>query len=142
MNVWLDPYYYLYRGPQYLYRKIRALSKRGPGQTHPGHSGSRDINSIMRKYRRNQLTGLMRTNSLTETGRIGVGYGPLTFWRRPVLSTERSLRISDSIEKMSSRKGLSLVREFANHWVFCLRKNGAGHLPAAQAPHEMQREPE
>lgn len=140
LNAWLDPYYYLYRGPQYLYRKMRVLYKRAPERTHPGHSGPRDINNIMRKYRRNQLSGLMQTYGLIETSRIGVGYGPLTFWRRPVLSTQRSLRISDSIERMASRKGLSLIREFANHWVFCLRKNGAGHLPAAQAPHEMQRE--
>jgi ubiquinone/menaquinone biosynthesis C-methylase UbiE len=140
LNVWLDPYYYLYRGPQYLYRKIRALtSTNDPGQTQPGYPGSRDINNIMRKYRRNQLSGLMRTCNLIETVRIGIGYGPLTFWRRPVLSTERSLRISDSIEKMASRKGLSLIRDLANHWVFCLRKNGtAGYRSVAQTPHEMQ----
>ncbi len=138
LNAWFDPYYYLRRGPQYVCRKLCAPSKHDPWQAHAGKSGPRALDDILRKYRRNELSGLLQEYNLIETGCMGVGYGPLTFWRRPVFSTERSLRISRRIEEMASRRGLSLICDFANHWVLCLKKGGnAGNGANRRDPHEM-----
>lgn len=117
LNVWFDPYYYLYLGPRQLCLGIRQRSTPHPLPTKPG-----TVDRIMRKYRPKQLSAIFRSQDLLETDCRGIGYGPFTLWRKAVFSTGRSLRISQGIERLSSRKGLTLLSSLANHWVICLRK--------------------
>ena len=57
----------------------------------------------------------LTSNSFIITDRLG-------FWKKEFIPYRQSLKISQLLEKLSSKSFLHFFRIFANHWVICLQK--------------------
>ncbi|HEY7531797.1 MAG TPA: class I SAM-dependent methyltransferase [Nitrospiraceae bacterium] len=120
MNNLLDPIYY-FRGLKYV---VHLLSKKLPIWKTPPDPVDFSTNEMFsnRRYYYGQLGGDFRRSNLGTVDVVCIGFGPLTFWRRPLLSERLSLSISDRIERASGRPGFRWLGVFSNRWVISLRK--------------------
>lgn len=112
LNTLLDPYYYLYKGFNYLNnQKLMNKDK-------SNFNGKEEV--PLRKYFYSRLSALFRYHNLKKIGCAGVGYTLLSFWRKDIIPLKLSLKISAFIENLSERKIFSFMNIFANRWVICL----------------------
>jgi SAM-dependent methyltransferase len=121
LNNLLDPYYYLVRAVQFFMRKNPFRGRKEPEPLSPD-----DIESnrtfANRRYYYGQLSKLFERHNLTPVGVAAIAFGPPTFWRRPLVSLPRSIRISRFIQRLAAKPHLAFLKPFANRWVICLRK--------------------
>ena len=115
-----DPYYYLRRLPHFIKHMISRSLKRENRLT------SRDIRKNdtfrNRRYYYGQLRGLFKGCGLEIRSVAPIGYGPLTFWEHEYFSREFTLRVSQKIERLASRRGFSFLKAIADRWVMVLEK--------------------
>ena len=115
-----DPYYYLYRGPLVLINRLFRLKRRGNLLTSDDINKNRTFRN--RRYYYGQLKGLFKRYGLTVRTVRPIGYGPLTFWEHEYFSREFTLRVSQKIERLASRRGFSFLKAIADRWVMVLEK--------------------
>lgn len=114
-----DPYY-LKRGIKYLLHKI-GLSKLNSGQTLNDVSMNHDFKN--KRFRFHKLVNIFYENGFIVTAYKNVSFGPLSFFLKPIFSLRNNIRFSKWLENISNKKVGSLLKKFANRWVFELRKN-------------------
>lgn len=116
----LDPVYYL-RGFRYLVHLFRR--KTTPPDKSPDTSdvGSNRMFSN-RRYFFGQLKRTFRESGLESIDVRCIGFGPLTFWRRPILPERISLSISDRFASVTGKAGWKWMGAFSNRWVISLQK--------------------
>lgn len=120
ISNWLDPYYYLNRGLKYIFYKMYT-EKSNAGPLKPEDFGTNDT-FRSRRYYYGQLNGLFDINGFYDRKTVGVGFGPVTFWRREILPASISIKISDFFESLARKRFLAAMSFFANRWVICLKK--------------------
>jgi ubiquinone/menaquinone biosynthesis C-methylase UbiE len=121
INNLLDPYYYFVRAVQFLVRKAPLWRRRRSEELSPD-----DIETnrtfANRRYYYGQLSKLFERHDLTQVGVAAIAFGPLTFWRKPLLPLPLSIRISRFIQRATLKPSCTVLKVFANRWVICLRK--------------------
>lgn len=115
VNKVLDPYYYILGLARYIWLRARP----GPGPLTEQDFGTTRI----RRYRYGQLRRHYRRHGLRETLSVNVSFGPLTLWRRPLLSLETSIGLSERLRRWSLKAPLEGLKLFSNHWITCLQKS-------------------
>ena len=122
INNVLDPYYYIVKGIEYIAQK-NPLSK----NCRTGALSSLDFIAntrfAHRRYYYGQLSALFKRNNLRRLAVRGIGFGPMTFWRKQLLPIRFSIRISRFMQNAALKKHFSLLNIFANRWVVCLIKS-------------------
>jgi SAM-dependent methyltransferase len=129
LTVWLDPLDYVRRAAKLLSHQSSAAWKAGDTARRKGETAADEIKLTMRMYRYNQWMRVFRAAGLIQKKCIGLGYGPLTLRRKPILPMTASLRISHLIEGRTPGKRSRPVSFFANHWVIVLKKRSADPQP-------------
>lgn len=122
LNYLLDPFYYcrlLARITGRILPKAFGLKRKTAPRTLSG-----DADSSLpcdKKYFIWQLSRSIRRHGLKIREIIGFGYGPLTFWRKQIISDPASVGISRKLDLAA--RTFSLLKLFANRWVFVVEKN-------------------
>jgi ubiquinone/menaquinone biosynthesis C-methylase UbiE len=113
----LDPYYYLVKIVKYMLKKCLRRGK------DISYDFGKNDSFINRRYYHGQINKLLQQNKLQLLDSEGIGYGPLTFFRKEILPDSISSRISELLEQVADRKQFNFFRVFANRWVICLKKS-------------------
>jgi len=108
----------------------RALRQRRRGQEHekrlmlPGGGPDSSNRSLEPNWTRRRTPGEMREflsrHGLDILEWTGIGFGPFTFLGRQILSFDRSVRLSASLERMAQLPGLRPLGRLAGTWVLTL----------------------
>jgi len=107
-----DPYYYL-QGFIFLWKKVFR----------DGNNGNESVNiDDFRRYFVWQLPVLFRSFNLRILEVINIGFGPMTIWKKEIMPEKFSLRVSQLLEKLVTKRSFFLLKAVANHWVVCLQK--------------------
>jgi ubiquinone/menaquinone biosynthesis C-methylase UbiE len=116
INNIFDPYYYACRVLPYFRHRLFGNKK----------SSDRDVgknkNFSSRRYFMWQLNKEIKSQSLIKVGIYAVGFGPMTIWRKEFIPVQYSIKISDFCERAANDRCLSLLKIFANRWVYCFQK--------------------
>ncbi len=116
INKIIDPYYYTIWMIRKIWKKLRNYSC-------SGEVFKNKFNIEMaRKYRYKKLNRLYQEFGLKKVQTVGVSFGPLTIWHKRVLPLSYAIRISQTLAKLSNRRGLGFLIRLANHWVTWLEK--------------------
>jgi len=115
-----DPFYY-FRGLKYLIHKLKRKKTGLDISPDSSDVGSNQMFSN-RRYYLGQLRRAFRESRLTSVNVRCIGFGPLTFWRRPFLPERMSLSLSDRLENGSGKAGLRWLGIFSDRWVISLKK--------------------
>ena len=114
----LDPYYYLVRGVDF------AVHTLGGRRTHSPNAddvhGNRSF--VVRRFLRGHLDGPLRERGYRLVSRDPVGFGPFTFWQRPLGSEEGCVRWSGRLDALCGVRGFHWFGFFANRWVSAYSK--------------------
>lgn len=121
----LDPYYYLNRGLKYVLYKT-YMEKNKAKSLKPEDFGTNDT-FRNRRYYYGQLKGLFNINGFCEINAAGIGFGPVTFWRKDFLPVTMTIKISNFFENLARKKFFSIMALFANRWVICFKKASSGN---------------
>ena len=117
----LDPYYYLCRSWQYLwYHLLGTMS--GGSQTDDSHVFGNNKAFGIRRYTLTQIDRLFEESGLQKIETAGVEYGPLTIWKKELLPSEISIRISAFIDQLSHLNGFKWVQMLSSQWVISFIK--------------------
>lgn len=117
----LDPYYYLCRAWQYFWYRVRGnATMKTSGQSADDFGQNRTFG--IRRYHYGELESLFRVYGFNRTCLDGVEYGPLTFWKREFLPDSVSLRINDTLERLSDIQCLRWIKVLAGQWILCFEK--------------------
>ena len=108
----LDPFYLLAWPVQKLWRRLTRSRVERSGFT----------SGMIRRYRYRQLDRLYHDAGLIKISDLGTSYGPMRFWRRECFSVASSIRISESLVKLSCQRLFRGLIRVANHWVISLEK--------------------
>jgi len=119
INNLLDPYYYLNRGLKYILHRTYKKSK--VKSVKPEDFSLNDA-FINRRYFYGQLTSLFKDCGLQKITTIGIGFGPITFWRKEFLQSALSIKIRNFLGNRANKKYFALMNIFANRWVIGLKK--------------------
>ena len=116
-----DPVYY-FRGIKY---GIHLIARRLPSRKKPADPMDCSTNRMFsnRRYVFGQRRGAFLRSRLTSVDETCIGFGPLTFWRRPYLPERFSLSLSDRLDHASRRCGMRWLRFFSNRWVISFKKD-------------------
>lgn len=117
----LDPYYWFVRGVKYIFRNT-GKTKAGLKAEETPTQISTNSNFSNKRYSCWQLEKTLKEAGLVAVDWVSLGYGPFTLFKKKVFSEERSLKISDLLEKTFQRRTPKTGRCFANRWVICLKK--------------------
>jgi SAM-dependent methyltransferase len=126
MNNLLDPYYYLVRGVQFIVQKS-SLGRKGGSKTLSPVDLRSNSTFANRRYYYGQLSDLLERNNLMQVGIAGIGFGPMTFWRKKLFPDSASMSISRFIQRIALKKYFAFLKIFANRWVICLRNGNPRH---------------
>jgi ubiquinone/menaquinone biosynthesis C-methylase UbiE len=118
----LDPYYYLYRGPLFVLRRVVRMAMKKARHT-TSEDLSRNLTFKNKRYYYGQLNGACARSGLLLRGVRPIGYGPLTFWHKEYLPRTLTLDISRRIERAVILRPLSFLKAVAERWVFDLEKS-------------------
>ena len=113
LPILFDPYYYLHHGFTYVWNKIFRN-----GNKESEFTGLKEY----RRYFAWKLYNLFKDFNFKILEIKTIGFGPMTFWKKEFIPYRQSLKISQLLEKLSSKSFLHFFRIFANHWVICLQK--------------------
>ena len=109
----LDPYYYLIRLWQYIFVKLGLRKKKNPDLRR--YSSNESFTN--KRYSISKLRSIVKNSELTLKEISSIGYGPVTFWKKEILTLKMSLRISDFIETRAERKKNTIFNSVPNRWV-------------------------
>ncbi len=84
---------------------------------------SDSITSTARTYWPWHLRPLFQEHNFERLALYGIDYGPLTFFEKPFLSDQVSLKINNILNSLSEVKIFSWIKLFANQWVIVLQNN-------------------
>ena len=121
INVLLDPFYYLCRVWQYFWHGMHRKMQ-GDCYAADQEDIGRNRTFEIRRYLVWHLSTLFEQHGLEMFSARGIDFGPLTFWRREFLPVRLSMRLNDTLNRLSQKKGLSFMNAFAGQWVICLKK--------------------
>ncbi len=116
----LDPFSYLIAFSRYLSKRLSYRQSGKAGATEFVRGGTFTV----RKYLYHRLGSLFEAHGLKIKEIKGCGFGPFTFFRKPVFSVERTQDLSARIEGMTSYWAFRFLNCFANTFVLRIEKNG------------------
>jgi SAM-dependent methyltransferase len=121
ISNFFDPIYY-FRGIRY---GIHLLARRLPVRKKLADPIDFSTNRMFssRRYIYGQRRGAFRLSRLTSVEATCIGFGPMTFWKRPYLPERLSLSLSDRLDHASRMSGLRWLRFFSNRWVITFKKD-------------------
>ena len=111
-------FYYYYRAIIYFISKFKISQENA--LTIKDFGKNTDFSN--RKYYLTQLNKIFRKNGLFNAATLAVGFGSVTLWRKEIFSVAHSILFSNFIENVSNKFKLSVLKFFANRWVFYLKK--------------------
>lgn len=117
VNNFLDPYFYIEAGRLVKRKLFAGKRKRQDGSVRVGNQAF-----DTRKYFYNQLKPLFAAHNLSEIKTVALGFGPLTYFKKQILTGRSFLLISGSLEKMAGLKIFRFLNFFTNHWVVYLKR--------------------
>lgn len=115
-----DPVYY-FRGVNYVIRHFTRKKSVTGGEPDASDVGSNQMFSN-RRYFLGKLRRIFRESRMTTVEVRCIGFGPLTFWRRPILPERMEFSLSDRLDNGSKKSGLGWLAYFSNRWVISLKK--------------------
>lgn len=115
-NYWM---LHLILDPFYLYRACARLFGAKEAET-----GAEFDSSKIRRYTRGEFRRLFAGSAMRETHASCSSFGPMRVWRKDCLPIAASMRLSDSLRRLSDLKAGAFLRRLGNHWVITLRKEG------------------
>ncbi|MCU0343266.1 MAG: class I SAM-dependent methyltransferase [Ignavibacterium sp.] len=117
LKNFLDPYFIIYKGWKYLFKKFKKSKK---------NLEIKDIGLntefTNRRYRINTVDPILKNNGLNIVSKLSVAYGPPRFCYKDYIPLKTNIKISDYLIKQSNKKIFSFLKSFANRWVICVRK--------------------
>lgn len=116
INNIFDLYYYVCRLLPYFRHRLFGNKKSS------GPDFGRNKNFSNRRYFMWQLKNEINSHNMIEVEICAVGFGPVTLWRKEFIPVQYSIKISDFCEKAANGRCLSLLKIFANRWVYCFKK--------------------
>lgn len=128
LGSFFDPYYILIRGFHFLRYLVRKKSNEH-GKRLTTEEMATNKNFCNRRYLYGQLDKLFLKEGCKRVSIQGIGYGPFTLFKIPVLPEALMLRISNFLESAALSTWMSWLNLFATRWVVCVRK--AGKPPGA-----------
>lgn len=114
----LDPYYYLVRIWQYVFVNLGLKKKKN--EHLKGYSTNESFTN--KRYSLNRLKSIVRKSGLQLKEYASLGFGPLTLWQKEFVPLKTSLKISDFLERHSSKHNGTLLNKFPNRWVIYTQK--------------------
>jgi len=117
----LDPYYYLNRGFKFLILKAGSVMNKKIDCLEPANIGTNDTYCVKR-YFKGKIKNLFKNHNIRQIDTKGLGFGPFTFWQKPLFSNDLSLKISNYLEFLSGQTFFSFLINFSNRWVICQQK--------------------
>jgi len=115
----LDPYYYINGIWKYLKFRYGNNSNRSNLKKQDFSSNEAFTN---RRYLKKQIQNLVNNSGLKIEEIIGIGYGPLTFWRKQFISLRYSIKISEFFERSASMLPKHFIDKFASRWIIVTKK--------------------
>lgn len=112
LSILLDPYYYTKCLCTYFLQLLIGDRKKSKSVTIDNY----------RRYFAWRLGIIFRKYTLEVLESVNVGFGPLTLWKHEFISENRSIRISNFLEKLSEGWLFNFLKNVVNHWVICLQK--------------------
>jgi len=109
LHLLLDPYY-VYRA---VVKRFRAAQN--------DHVVDFDYRNI-RRYSLKQLKKLCSKYGLRTTSTSCSGFGPLRFWCQPLLPLRSSMRVSETLRALSTRRSFSCLCYVGNQLIVTLQK--------------------
>lgn len=122
LHNFLDPYYY-FSAIKHIKRKLfKSVGSNIENSQTTRFKTNEDFSN--RKYFYWQLNKFFRINSLSKLENRAIGYGPISFGRKPIFSYNLNEKLSNFGERLVNGKIILFrpFRIFANRWVYCLRK--------------------
>jgi ubiquinone/menaquinone biosynthesis C-methylase UbiE len=120
VGILFDPVYYV-RGIRYVIHLLAGKKSATGAAPDSSDVGTNQMFSN-RRYFFGQLRKVFRESGLESVDVRCIGFGPLTFWRKPVLPERMALSLSDRLDRASAKSGLGWLAVFSNRWVISLKK--------------------
>ena len=121
LNTIFDPYYYIFRGPKYLWLKLAKIFGEN-SNADKKTDFKENIEFKNRRYFFRRFKSQCENHNLLCISSYPIGFGPLTIWRRQLLPFKWSLIINNFLEKMTTKRFILSINHFASRWVFCFKK--------------------
>lgn len=116
----LDPYYYLVRIWHYLWYGLLRKSATSKEVLDPV-SFNENKQFGVRRYSLDRACAIFsRYGAVPEECKTSIEFGPLTLWKKEILSDERSIALSEFLWRLSSR--WNWLKNFSNEWVINFKK--------------------
>lgn len=119
LHHFMDPYFFIKSA--YRFIKSKFVNKRKRLEITPQDFDSNE-NFAIKRYKRGQIYNFLKYCELKEKEVIGIGYGAFSLLDRKLFSLNLSIKISESIEKVSSLRFFKFVDKFAGRWIICAQK--------------------
>ena len=116
----LDPVYSFAKISRVVSRRLRKRTARVGEVGHIDSRGNGDGGD--KRYIYWTLDTCFSGCGLRREATVGIGFGPLTFWRHKLLPQSWSVRMSRIFTSLANKKGFGSMRVLANRWVVLLRK--------------------
>lgn len=120
INHIFDPFYYFCFAAQTGKKILSNLTDRNLGNSKAMGGEMNNLSVYSKKYFLWQLNKSIDKYGMKIRDVIGFGYGPFTFWRRPIASDPRSVKISNKLNQLSIT--FPLLKYFSNRWVYLVEK--------------------
>jgi ubiquinone/menaquinone biosynthesis C-methylase UbiE len=114
----LDPYYYLVRIWQYLFKKL-GFKKKVNDELFKFSTNESFTN---KRYTLKKLKTLIKKSKLQLVDFSSIGFGPLTLWKKAFLPLKLSLIINNFFETITAKYKIPVLQMLPNRWVIYSRK--------------------
>lgn len=114
----LDPYYYLVRIWQYLFKKL-GFKKKINDELFKFSTNESFTN---KRYTLKKLKTLVKKSKLQLIDFSSIGFGPLTLWKKAFLPLKLSLIINNFFETITAKYKIPVLQMLPNRWVIYSRK--------------------
>jgi ubiquinone/menaquinone biosynthesis C-methylase UbiE len=124
INYFFDPFYYLVRGIAYLRHKLT------PGRKDAVAAADISTNEgfINKRYTYGSARKIFSPFNVPVSAVQCIGFGPFTFWKKEILPSGVSSRISSRLESASAHRAGSILRYFSDQWVMSFTKQQESKL--------------
>ncbi len=117
----LDPYYIFKRGFDFI-RFLISKRLHNNSYTLTSEEFSKNSHFRNRRYVWGQLDRLFKNHGFHRKKTIGIGFGPLTFWRHRLVPFKWAFFFSGLFEKLATFPYFHFISIFATRWVVYLTK--------------------
>lgn len=118
LNVIFDPCYYVLKIGRLSGEKLYQYLK-------PDRYVDKSSQLVIpeaHKYLYGQLSRVFAVNGFRIEKTISLGFGPLTFGRRQLLSERNAERMNQVLERLAQKRYCSFLNVCANHWIIILQR--------------------